>query len=262
MGTILITGGTGLLGRAVTRRLAAEHPVRVLSRRSAEHPEVVTGDLGTGAGLRDAVAGVTAILHVASDPRAPHAVDVDGTAGLLDAARATGRRPHLVYISIVGVDRIPYGYYRAKLDAERAIERSGLPWTILRATQFHDFGYTAVTQLARFPGLVPVPRGWRIQPVDVVEVAARLAAAVDAPPAGRLPDLGGPEVMTLSALARAYLRERGSRRPVVEVPVPGRLSAAFRAGANLAPDDRAGGRTWHQYLEHRNRATATRTGKP
>jgi uncharacterized protein YbjT (DUF2867 family) len=254
--TILITGGTGLLGRAVTRRLAADHHVRVLSRsQSAAHSDVVTGDLRTGAGLREAIADVTAIVHTASDPRSAREVDVAGTARLLGTARAAGHRPHLIYISIVGVDRIPYRYYRAKLATEQAIEHSGLPWTILRTTQFHEFTHAIATRLTRFPGVVPVPRGWRVQPIDVAEVATHLAAAVDAPPGGRLPDLGGPEILTISVLASSYLHSRNEHRRIIQLPVPGRLSAAFRAGANLVPDNRAGGLTWRRYLDRHGPAT-------
>jgi uncharacterized protein YbjT (DUF2867 family) len=133
---ILITGGSGTLGRAVVERLlAAGHAVRVLSRRPrpASVPakaEWITGDLLVGDGLAGAVAGVAAVVHCASDPRRPR-VDVDGTRKLIEAARAAGT-PHLVDISIVGVDRVPYRYYQAKLAAERLIQASGLPWTILR----------------------------------------------------------------------------------------------------------------------------------
>src|SRR3712207_3744683 len=192
MNTVLVTGGTGLLGRRVVRALLADgHPVRMLGRASAAMPasgaDVVAADLSTGAGLAEAVAGTTAIVHCASDPRDPGAVDVAGTQRLLHAAQHAGR-PHVVYISIVGVDRIPTEYYRSKLAAERTIERAGLPWTVLRTTQFHEFVENLLGRLGKLP-VVPAPRGWRFQPIDVEEVARRLADAVAAVPGGRLPDL-------------------------------------------------------------------------
>src|SRR5689334_16740998 len=129
MDPVLVTGGTAQLGRAVVDLLGATgRPVRVLSRSAAEGR--VRGDLATGAGLAEATAGVGAIVHCASNPRDARAVDVDGTRRLLDAAHAQGR-PHVVYVSIVGVDRIPVPYYAAKLAAERIVAESGLPWTIL-----------------------------------------------------------------------------------------------------------------------------------
>ncbi|WP_369252995.1 SDR family oxidoreductase [Geodermatophilus amargosae] len=255
MDSVLVTGGTGLLGRRVVRALTADgRPVRILSRSPASPPvpgaEVTVADLRTGVGLPGAVAGASAVVHCATDPRNSRAVDVEGTERLLEAAREAGR-PHLVHVSIVGIDRIPVTYYRAKLAAEEAVARSGLPWTVLRTTQFHGFVEELLGRLVRLP-VVPVPRGWRIQPIDVEEVARRLADAVAAEPAGRLPDLGGPEAFTVAELVRDRLRRTGRHRPVVELPLPGALSAALREGANLVPANRSGGRTWREFLDGRS----------
>ncbi|WP_448616641.1 SDR family oxidoreductase [Modestobacter sp. URMC 112] len=254
MDTVLVTGGSGQLGRRVVRALTSEgHPVRILSRRPAPPPapgaDVVVADLGTGAGLAGAVAGTAAIVLCATDPRRSRTVDVQGTARLVAAAQGAGR-PHVVFISIVGIDRIPTAYYRSKLAAERTIERSGLPWTVLRTTQFHAFVDDLVGRMGKLP-VVPVPRGWRVQPIDVDEVARRLAAVVESGPAGRLPDLGGPEVFGVEQLVRDGLRSTGRRRPVIELPLPGAASAALRAGANLVPGNRSGGRTWREFLDGR-----------
>ncbi len=255
MNSVLVTGGTGVLGRRVVRALAADgHQVRILSRNPASPPvsgaEVTVADLSTGVGLPEAVAGASAVVHCATDPRNPWAVDVEGTGRLLETARDAGR-PHLVSVSIVGVDRIPVTYYRAKLAAEESVARSGLPWTVLRTTQFHGFVEDLLGRLVRLP-VVPVPRGWRLQPIDVEEVARRLADAVASGPAGRLPDLGGPEVVPVAELVRDRLRRTGRHRPVVEVPLPGALCAALRAGANLVPGNRSGGRTWREFLDGRS----------
>ena len=254
MTTLLVTGATGLLGRRLCRALTADgHTVRALSRTASESPipgtETVVGDLSTGAGLAQAAAETSAIVHCASDPRNPRAVDVDGTERLLDAARTAGR-PHVVYISIVGIDHLPTAYYRSKLVAERTIEQSGLPWSVLRTTQFHEFLDDLLGRMAKLP-VVPAPRGWGFQPIDVEEVAHRLADVAASEPAGRLPDLGGPEAFPVAELVRERLRETGGRRPVVEIPVPGRFSAAMRAGANLVPGNRAGGTTWREFLVSR-----------
>jgi uncharacterized protein YbjT (DUF2867 family) len=251
--TVLVTGGTGLLGRTVVAQLAAAgQDTRILTRAAhggPDRPERVVGDLATGAGLEAAVDGVAAIVHLASDPRHAQRVDVAGTRRLIEAAHRAGR-PHLVYVSIVGVDRIPWRYYGAKAIVEQDVAASGLPWTVLRATQFHEFVLDLLGRLARLP-VVPAPRGWRFQPVDVADVAARLVAAVDDGPGGCLPDLGGPDVWTVAELARRYLRATGRRRPVVEVPVPGRLSAAWRDGAGIAPNGRSAGRSFDDFLANR-----------
>lgn len=249
---ILVTGASGTLGRPVTRLLAeAGAEVRALSRRAREPEAGVTwcrGDLVSGEGVEDALAGVETIVHCASDPL--HAKrDLPAARTLVDAARRQGA-PHLVYISIVGVDTIPYRYYKIKYAVERAIEDSGLPYTILRATQFHTLPDAVFAALTKVPGVVLLPRGLRDQPVDVGEVAGRLAElALAAGPARRVEDMGGPEVLTVEEMMRDYLEARGLRRPVrVPVPLPGRAARAFREGRHLAPDRAVGKRTWGQFL--------------
>jgi len=250
---ILVTGATGTLGRAVVPRLADPgRGVRALSRRPrpvgpGDH-EWITGDLRSGAGLEEAVSGVTAIVHCATDARAPGR-DVACTRNLLDAARRAGS-PHLVYISIVGVDRVPLRYYRVKLEVEALVERSGLPWTILRATQFHDLVGSVLRQLAR-PPVMLVPAGTSVQPVGAGDVAARLAELAQGAPAGRVPDLGGPEVLTCTDLARADLRARGRRRLVVGVRLPGKAARGYRQGGHLARDHADGRQTYGDFLARR-----------
>jgi uncharacterized protein YbjT (DUF2867 family) len=253
VGTVLVTGGTGLLGRRVAAELdTAGHTVRVLSRGPAAAESVpgrlIVGDLRTGEGLAEAVAGADAIVHCASAPRDFRAVDIEGTARLLAAAEQKIRGTHLVYISIVGIDRLSTGYYQAKLAVERSIEGSGIPWTMLRATQFHEFCANQFDRMTRLP-VALMPRNWRIQPVDVGRVAARLADAATSEPAHRLPDLGGPEVLSWADAARGYLQAVDRHRPVLQIPVPGAFSAAMRQGANLAgAGERAGGQTWSDFL--------------
>ncbi len=252
---ILVTGGTGTLGRGVvTTLLSAGRDVRVLSRRAADRVPGgesfrgagwAVGDLRTAAGLDEAVTGVTAVVHCATDQMHSRR-DLAGTRNLIAAARRHGR-PHLVYISIVGVDRIPIGYYRAKLEAERLIEESGLPWTILRATQFHDLILYFCQLLALLP-VMAVPAGISFQPVDADDVAGRLSDLALGPPAGRLPDMGGPETLSTAELARAYLAASGRKRPVAAVPLPGKVGGAYRQGAHLAPWHADGRRTYREFL--------------
>lgn len=243
MTTILVTGGTGTLGRLVTERLRTDgHEVRVLSRRS--RPYAV--DLREGTGLAAAVAGVDTIVHCASTPRGG---DERAARNLIEAARAAGVA-HLVYISIVGVDRVPLGYYKSKLAVERLIEESGLDWTILRTTQFHDLVLSILEGTARLP-LMPVLSGVGDQPIEVCEVADRLAELAAADPAGRVADMGGPEIHTFTDLARAYLRATGKRRVLLPVRLPGKTFRAARAGGHLTPEQRAGKRTFEEFLARR-----------
>jgi len=252
MSVVLVTGGTGVLGRALVQQLNGRADVRVLSRRASDDPSVVQGDLDTGAGLEAAVAGVDVIAHCASaaDYRRPRH-DVEQTRRLLLATG--GRRPHVVYISIVGVDKIPFGYYKAKLECEDLIEDSGLPWTVLRTTQFHDLALFFLQLMTKLP-VVVVPKGFQGQPVDVGEVAARMAELVLGEPAGRVPDMGGPRIEDSADLARAYLELTKRRRPVVHVPMPGKVMAGFRAGHHMVTGDGTHGqRTFADYLREKVR---------
>ncbi|MFD8411191.1 SDR family oxidoreductase [Streptomyces sp. NPDC059650] len=248
MSTILVTGGTGTLGTPVLARLrAAGHDVRALSRRSREHPV----DLTDGRGLDAAMAGAEVVVHCASSPRGGD----DVAAGhLIEAARRAGTVTNVVYISIVGVDVVPFGYYRVKHRVERMLLESGLGVTILRTTQFHDLVATVTDTVAKVP-LLPVvlPKGVRVQPVSVVEVADRMAELAVPLPAGRVPDMGGPEVRTLVELGRAYLEAtgRGGRR-VLALPLAGKAYAAFRRGGNLTPRHAVGKVTFADYLADRS----------
>jgi uncharacterized protein YbjT (DUF2867 family) len=235
---VLVTGGTGRLGRALVARLVAEgRPVRTASRGPGQAGvEHVRADLRTGEGLAAAVDGVDVVVHCAT---ANGRADVTLAENLV-AAAAQARRPHVVYVSIVGVDRIPHPYYRAKLAVEELLARSGLPWTVLRTTQFHDF-VAQFFDLQRRSPVFAVLGGVSVQPVDVREVAARLADLAAGPPAGRVEDLGGPEVWSLRELADLYAQARGLRRAVLPVPLPGAVMRGFREGRHLAREH-AGGR--------------------
>jgi len=255
---ILVTGGTGTLGRHVVPQLRdAGCAVRVLSRsahEAADGIEYVTGDLLKNEGIQAAVDGAGIIVHCAGGRKG----DDEATRNLAAAASRAGAR-HLVYISVVGADRIPvvsgadramFGYFGFKLAAERVITGSGVPWTTLRATQFHDLSLTVAEQLAKLPA-IPVPAGVRFQPVDTGEVAARLVELALGAPAGLVPDMAGPRVHTMADLLREYLRARGKRRLLVPVRLPGQAARAVRAGANLAPDRAVGRRTWEDFLADR-----------
>jgi uncharacterized protein YbjT (DUF2867 family) len=246
---VLVTGGTGVLGRELVRSLDGKAEITVLSRRPNLRSEFVKGDLDTGEGLGAAVDGVDVIAHcaTAADYRRPQR-DVEGTRRLLEAV--DGGRPHVAYISIVGVDRIPLGYYQAKLATEQLIQDSGLPWTVLRTTQFHDLVLMFLMLLTKGP-FVLAPLGFRSQPVDVGEVAARMTSLVLGDPAGLVPEFGGPRVESSEETLRLFLALTRRRRPVLPVWLPGRIAAAFRAGGNLLSDGERGTRTFEDYLRSR-----------
>ncbi|MFD9412357.1 SDR family oxidoreductase [Streptomyces sp. NPDC059989] len=249
MSTILVTGGTGNLGSLVSERLTgAGHGVRVLSRHAPDHPV----DLRDGSGLDAAMAGAEVVVHCASDTRHAGKGDEAAARHLIGAARRAGTVRNIVYISIVGVDEVPLGYYESKLRVERLLEGSGLGVTILRTTQFHDLVAQVVDMAAKLP-VVPLPKGVRVQPIAVEEVADRLAELAVPTPSGRVPDMGGPEIHPLPELARTYLKATGRHRRILPVPLAGKTYAAFRRGGNLTPSHAAGRGTFAQFAAGRGR---------
>ncbi|MGA5441128.1 SDR family oxidoreductase [Streptomyces griseoincarnatus] len=244
MTTILVTGGTGTLGRHVVTRLRADgHEVRVLSRHAAPYAvDLRESDNG----LDSALDGTDTVVHCATSARGG---DERAARNLIAAARRAGVA-HLVCISIVGVDRVPFPYYRTKLAVERQFEDCGTGWTVLRATQFHDLLFRLFQGLSKSP-VMPLPARVKDQPVEVREVAHRLAELAQGAPAGRTDDMGGPEVRTMHSLARSYLDAAGRRRALVKVPLRGSAYEAFRAGGHLAPDRAVGTRTFEDYLAER-----------
>ncbi|MFB9406723.1 SDR family oxidoreductase [Dactylosporangium matsuzakiense] len=288
---IVVTGGTGTLGRLLLPHLLdAGRSVRVLTRRQPAGPapsgsassglmssnsglsgsapsgaasvgpasagrpaevEYAIGDLETGTGVVEALAEADTVVHCAGSAKG----DDVKAAHLVGAAVRAGVK-HIVYISVVGAERVPvrsavdraaFGYFGAKRAAEVCVAESGIPFTTLRASQFHELTLATVRQLAKLP-VVPVPAGVRFQPIDGAEVARRLAELAFGDPAGLVPDVAGPRVYGFDELARSYLHAAGKRRPILRVPMGGGAYRAIRAGANLAPDRAVGVRTWEQYL--------------
>ena len=242
---VALLGGTGLLGRRVARALAQERIDHTIAGRSAEGPNTFAIDLITGQGVPEAIADCDTVMLLASNPAKPRKVDVEGTRRLLPLLE--GR--HLVYISIVGVDRHPYSYYEAKYEAEQMIAASVENYSILRATQFHDLLVFRIARLARRWPYCLVRSGFVYQPVDAGEVAQHLVDVAKSGPAGMLPDMAGPEIIDIKTLARTYMTAIGRERPVVGVYVPGRVASAFRRGLHTNPDRAVGRKTWEQHLE-------------
>jgi uncharacterized protein YbjT (DUF2867 family) len=228
--------------------------VRVLSRKqqeAADGVEYVIGDLATGEGVDAAVEGVQIIVHCAGTAKG----DEVKTQHLVRAATLAGS-PHIVYISVVGADRVPvisrtdramFGYFKSKLASEQIIQESGLPWTILRATQFHEAILKAAKMMAKMP-VVMAPSRTRFQPIAAGEVAGRLVELALGEPAGMVPEMGGPAAYQMKDLIRGYLRVARRHRPIVSMRMPGNASRAFRDGANLTPNRAVGVRSWEDFL--------------
>lgn len=244
---IAIAGGTGIVGApTVTAVRNAGHEAVVLARSRGV-------DLVTGKGLDAALDGVDAVIDTANistlNAAAAARFFTAATGNLVAAAERAGVG-HVVLLSIVGIDRIPHDYYAGKVAQERVVEASPVPWTIQRATQFHEFA----AQMFASGRIGPVhlaPRA-RTQPVAAAEVGERLAAVAAGSPRGRAQDLAGPREEALDAMVKAYAKTIGHRGWVPSISIPTAQMKGMRAGLALpGPDALFGRQTFAEWLAAR-----------
>jgi uncharacterized protein YbjT (DUF2867 family) len=222
---IVVAGATGTVGRFVVS--AAElhgHQVVRVSRTTGQ-------DLVIGTGLDDALSGADAVIDVSSIGTTSAAASVRffgaATRSLLAAEERQSVGHHLA-LSIVGMDTIPFNYYAGKVEQERLIAAGSVPYSILRATQFHEFAGQILARTKVGPVSL-MPRGL-IRPVSAADVADALINAAEAGPGGRLRDLRGPRDEELVDLARRTVRARGLRRVVIPLSLPGKYWSGMRNG--------------------------------
>ncbi len=241
---IAVAGGTGTVGRLVVQQArAGGHDVVVVSRAAGV-------DLRDRAGVERVLAGADAVVDAASVGTTSAATATEffqAASGALLAAAANAGVGHVVLLSIVGIDRNPHGYYAGKVRQEHLYEQSAVPWSILRATQFHEFAGQVAVQ-ARLGPLQLAPRA-RVQPVAAAEVAAQLIDLAVAGAQGRVPDLAGPREERLDRMIRTWVRRDGSRRRVLPVSIPGAQMRGMREGLALpGPDATIAGPTFDEWL--------------
>lgn len=241
--TVAVIGGTGALGRLVVAGLAGRGIGAMVVSRSASGPGTAIADLVTGVGLPEAIADCDTVMLLASDYRRPREVDIGGAAHVLSSI---GDR-HLIFISIVGVDRHPLPYYQAKHEVEQMIQAGTPRYSIVRATQFHGFVASLIERMIRGP-LCVVPWGYRYQPIDIGDVAGHLVDVAEAGPSGLLEDVTGPEVLGISWLARTYMTAKGRERPILALPTLGKVASAYRHGLHTNPGRAVGTTTWSEWL--------------
>jgi uncharacterized protein YbjT (DUF2867 family) len=224
---IAVAGGTGTVGRLVVEEAPGRGDSVVVLARSAGV------DLVTGAGLEQALTGVDTVIDVSNVDTLSRRRSVaffEAATGQLVRAAATAGVGHLLALSVVGVDDVGLGYYAGKRRQEEVVLGGPVPATVLRATQFHEF---AAQSLGRAVGpVVPVPR-MRCRPVAAREVARHLLSLAAGPALGRAPELAGPEEADMTDLVRRLARDRGERRLVVPLRLPGGAGRAMASGGLL-----------------------------
>lgn len=250
--SLAIAGATGVVGRHVVQ-VAAErgHTVVELARSRGV-------DLTTGEGLAAALNGVDVIIDVSgpvttSARRASAYFRASHEQLQAHGARAGVR--HQVSLGILGALRIDAGYYAGKAQQERLLPSGVLPWTLLRATQFHEFvGQTAAR--AKVGPLQLAPK-MSIQPVAAVEVARYLVELAEGEPQGVAQDLGGPRREHFPTLLRAWAAAKGSTGWIPEIALPGRFGQGLRDGSVLpGPDARLGTQEFTAWLAGQPGSTA------
>lgn len=249
---ILITGSTGQLGTSLINKLKSSHyNVKLTSRRKPEGTvsfKWVYSDLMSGEGFEEAVKDVDVIIHAATSPmKNSKNVDVSGFEKFLSKLEHI---KHFIYPSIVGIDEIPFTYYRHKLEAEKVLQKSFIPYTIVRATQFHSF----VDQLLLSKPLMKryfVPGNIKFQSVDVDDFADHLISLIEKAPQGNIDDFCGPEIMTLREMAEMKIRINNETNKVLSLSLPGKLYKALLEGKNTNHNQKIGKVTFEEYLRNK-----------
>jgi uncharacterized protein YbjT (DUF2867 family) len=259
-GVVLITGGTGHLGRALVRKLVvAGRDVRLLATKPGVATDVgwVKGDLATGEGIEESLRGVQSVINAATfSPIArrgavrlsdffssPSAVDVGGTQRLLDAAAREGVQ-HFLHVSIVGLEDSSLPYARVKLSGERLVRHSPIPWSVVRATPYF---YLIANMLAglRHSPIWPLPtRSWN--PIDTSDVADRLIECLNDGQRGVREEIGGPEYLSLAEMADQFRKAASLRRLVIPIPLSAKM---MRRMGFVGAAARYGVKTWSAWLD-------------
>jgi uncharacterized protein YbjT (DUF2867 family) len=253
MSSILITGGTGKLGQEISKQLINKgFEVNILS--SKENPDIqyyskiYTGDLTDILSLKDAVLNSDIIIHCASNPRNSKIVDIEGTKNLLQIA-CQKLLKYFIYISIVGVDKSIFPYYQSKFEVENMIQESGLPWSILRATQFHDMILDRfIKPFDEKPGSLKIPQEMQFQSVAIEDVANKLVSLSIESPTNIIETIGSAEINTIEKMTQIYLDILDRNDKIEPKMYDEEIYKLFRSGVNLCPDYAVGKITWKDFL--------------
>lgn len=256
MKKILITGASGTLGKELCRVMAANKtPFTAISRKRIDIglPGIwMKADLNTGEGLEDLPGTFDTIIHLASNAADKHSKsDPELTDAILKFSGKSGVS-HFIYMSIVGIDKIPYQYYRQKLYSENLVFSGNLPFTILRATQFHQLLDYFLGILIKYP-VALLPKKFKFQPIDPFRIAVKLFELYQQhEPVNGIINIGGPEVLNLSQMYKDWLIYKKRKAIVLNLPLPGKTAKAFIKGYNTCKEKDMQSITWKEFLKSKH----------
>ena len=256
MKNILITGASGTLGKELCKVLSANNtPYIAISRNEMDidpPAKWMYADLNSGEGLNKLPSKIDTVIHLATNASNKNsASDPELTNEMLKFSR-TKNVSHFIYMSIVGIDKIPYPYYEQKLQSENYVISGNLPFTILRATQFHQLIDFFLSNSLKFP-IALLPKKYKFQPIAPKSVAEKLYAISQAEPLNGIVNIGGPEILTFGELYKDWLKAKGRKALVINLPLPGKRSQAFVNGYNTCEEKDTEGTTWKEYLIYKYR---------
>jgi uncharacterized protein YbjT (DUF2867 family) len=250
---MLVTGGAGQLGKMLLRQIDTNNLyIDALTRNriidSVTNIRYIHADLTQYETLKVLSTNYDVIVHCASNPKDSDAVDIEGTRNLLKAIKGNNIR-NFVYISIVGVDKSTYTYYQNKLKAEQLIIGSGIPYTILRITQFHDFVNNRILNAGeRETEFLTIPEGLKFQSIDITDVCENIKELINSESSNSILDIGGPEILTIQNIVEAYQDIIKPNKKIKMTSDLNDFQKLFTTGINLSPERKLGRITWRDYL--------------
>ncbi|MTI21899.1 NAD-dependent epimerase/dehydratase family protein [Fulvivirga sp. RKSG066] len=264
MNRILVTGGTGNLGKAIVALLIKNNcDVTVLTSQNylptTNHVSYTYGNLAIANSLSGLENAFDIIIHCASNALNTAAIDIEGSQNLISAI-STSRIKHFIYISIVGVDQSSFDYYKSKVYVEDFLIASGLPYSIIRATQFHDFIYHWLIKPidTGLENNLQIPSDLYFQSIDKNDVARKVLELTTLGPINKTINIGGPEVLKFEQMAEAYLFLLKRQNKIEFVPPISEMHRLFTTKINLCPRAKYGKISWCDYL----RQTLVADSKP
>ncbi len=247
---ILVTGATGTLGKELCKALVKNNIPFKGSSRNPTNGNFVKVNLDTGEGLDEALRDCDTVIHLASNSSNRNAAPDSVTTNTLAERCKTIELKHFIYVSIVGIDKMDTPYYKEKLKSEEIAKQSGLPYTILRTTQFHEFAETLLDRYVKRP-IGFLIKSMKFQSIETTAVANKVLQIYQTGPSGSILNQGGPEILTAGKMAKLLFKARGETSFIIPVPVKGKLPLAFKNGYNTCTKCSDSSVTWREYLERK-----------